>query len=88
MRGTSESWSTFENDVLTRSIQVLSQVPTARILENEKGSRFVISCPKDASIWRPIADSHPIYTSELILMGALKQHVEWDNDEYKVAGSF
>ncbi|THV02405.1 hypothetical protein K435DRAFT_717243 [Dendrothele bispora CBS 962.96] len=82
------SYALLKNVVEACGGQVTNQTPTARILDNEKGVRYVISCPKDATIWRPIADTHPIYTSELVLSGVLKQDVEWDNDEYKVAGSF
>ena len=43
-------------------------------------NRDFISCPKDISIWRPIAAHHAIYTQEL---SALKQ-VELDNYTFRV----
>ncbi|KAF5370725.1 hypothetical protein D9758_001947 [Tetrapyrgos nigripes] len=68
--------------------QVSNQQPTLRILDNDSDNRFVISCPKDASIWRPLAEKYTIYTSELILTAALKHEIEWDNDAFRVSGSF
>ena len=50
--------------------------------------RRVISCPDDMSIWRPLAQDHPVYTQELILTSALKQEVDWDDTAFQVHGSF
>ncbi|KAF8058683.1 hypothetical protein FPV67DRAFT_1523362 [Lyophyllum atratum] len=66
--------------------QVNTQPPTLRIL-NASPERFIISCPEDASIWRPVAQAHPVYTHELILTSALKQEINWKNESYRVAGS-
>ena len=66
-------------------IQVSTQVPTLRIIQSSS-DRHVVSCPDDVSIWRPIARKYPIYTQELILTSALKQEVEWDNEEFRVSG--
>ncbi|GLB37897.1 putative regulator of Ty1 transposition protein 107 BRCT domain containing protein [Lyophyllum shimeji] len=66
--------------------QVSTQQPTLRILNANPG-RYIISCPEDVSIWRPIAHTHPVYTHELILTSALKQEVDWENESYRVPGS-
>ena len=69
-------------------MQLLSQSPTLRVLKGHQ-DRFVISHPDDKSIWRPLAEAgYPIYSQELILTGALKQELDWDNEANKVVGSF
>jgi hypothetical protein len=73
--------------ILTRICeQISTQVPTLRII-NSSPDRAVVSCPEDVSIWRSIAKKHPIYTHELLLTAALKQEIEWENEEFKVPGS-
>ncbi|KAG6825628.1 hypothetical protein H0H92_003009 [Tricholoma furcatifolium] len=66
--------------------QVNTQPPTLRIM-NANPDRYIVSCPEDVSIWRPIASTHPIYTHELILTSALKQEIDWENEKYRVPGS-
>lgn len=51
-------------------------------------NRFVISCPEDVSIWRPLAQHHKIYTQELILTSALRQEIHWDEVAHQVPGSY
>lgn len=72
---------------LMQSVQVSTQTPTVRILAGHT-NRFVISCPEDVSIWRPLAQHHKIYTQELLLTSALKQEVDWEEISYQVQGSF
>jgi hypothetical protein len=58
-------------------MQVKTQNPTARIIEG-RDDHYVISCPEDISIWRPIAEAgFTIYTTELILTSALVQEIRW-----------
>ncbi|KAG6829223.1 hypothetical protein H0H87_012209 [Tephrocybe sp. NHM501043] len=66
--------------------QVNTQVPSLRIL-NANSDRYIISCPADIAIWRPIASAHPVYTHELILTSALKQEIDWNNEKYRVLHS-
>ncbi|KAH8102204.1 hypothetical protein BXZ70DRAFT_986996 [Cristinia sonorae] len=62
---------------------LLGQAPTVRTLKN--GNKFVISCAADKSVWRSLAEqNYPIYTPELILNGALRQEIDWDNPTYLV----
>ena len=69
-------------------LQLSTQPPTVRILAGHD-KRFVISCPADVSIWRPLSEQgYPIYSQELILTGVLKQELEWDDKALKVPGSF
>ncbi|PBK91515.1 BRCT domain-containing protein, partial [Armillaria gallica] len=63
--------------------QISTQTPTIRVLKSSS-NRHVISCPEDISIWRPIAQQFPVYTQELVLTGALKQEVEWDNKDFQL----
>lgn len=45
----------------------------------------MISCPEDASIWRPIAEAgHSIYSHELILIAALTQEVHLNAEGVQV----
>ncbi|ESK96541.1 brct domain containing protein [Moniliophthora roreri MCA 2997] len=67
--------------------QYMTQTPTQRILDASE-DRHVISCPDDASIWRPFANKHPVYTYELLLTGILKQEIDWESDKFRVPGSF
>ncbi|KAK0461234.1 uncharacterized protein EV420DRAFT_1531024 [Desarmillaria tabescens] len=64
--------------------QVSTQTPTIRVLKSSS-NRHIISCAEDISIWRPIAQQFPIYTQELVLTGALKQEVEWDNKAFQLS---
>ncbi|KAL4080140.1 hypothetical protein V8B97DRAFT_700237 [Scleroderma yunnanense] len=67
--------------------QIHITTPTVRILK-AKENRFVISCPEDVSIWRPLAqEGYKIYSTELILQGVLRQEVEWESTECMVNGS-
>ncbi|KIJ92959.1 hypothetical protein K443DRAFT_684887 [Laccaria amethystina LaAM-08-1] len=76
------------NVIIANGGQVGNSAPTARIL-GANPDRYIISCVEDISIWRPIySQNFPIYTQELVLNGALRQEVEFDNDEYRVEGSF
>ena len=69
------------------TIQLMLQTPTYRMVTS-KPDRYVISCEKDGSIWRAIAENDiPIYTKELILTGILKQEIDWDDHEFMVPGS-
>lgn len=62
-----------------------TQQPTVRIINASPENRHVISCKEDIAIWRPMAaQGIPIYSQELVLMGALKQAMEWDGDEVRV----
>ncbi|KAF8625140.1 hypothetical protein AX17_006918 [Amanita inopinata Kibby_2008] len=81
------SISLLKNVISACGGQVATTTPTARIINANPG-RHVISCPEDASIWRPIAEHYPIYTQELVLTGALKQSIDWDDEAFQVAGSF
>lgn len=75
------------NVIIANGGQVGNSAPTARIL-GANPDRYIISCVEDISIWRPISSQNfPIYTQELVLNGALRQEVEFDNDEYRVEGS-
>jgi mediator of DNA damage checkpoint protein 1 len=67
-------------------VQITTNTPTPRIISSNS-NRHVVSCAEDVSIWRPIAKKHPIYTHELILTSALRQEIEWENEEFRVAGS-
>lgn len=59
-----------------------------RILKGHD-DRFVVSCPADVSIWRPLSENgYAVYSQELILTGVLKQELEWDDDTHRVPGSF
>ncbi|PBK74517.1 hypothetical protein ARMSODRAFT_952169 [Armillaria solidipes] len=64
--------------------QISTQTPTIRVLKSSS-NRHVISCDEDISIWRPIAQQFPVYTQELVLTGALKQEVEWDNKAFQLS---
>ncbi|EEB95820.1 hypothetical protein MPER_05153, partial [Moniliophthora perniciosa FA553] len=66
--------------------QYMTQTPTQRILDASE-DRHVISCPDDASIWRPFAGNHPVYTHELLLTGILKQEIDWESEKFRVPGS-
>lgn len=63
------------------AIQVQVATPTVRILK-AKDNRFVISCPEDVAIWRPLAqEGYKIYSTELILQAVLKQEIDWESPE-------
>ncbi|TBU24360.1 hypothetical protein BD311DRAFT_702198 [Dichomitus squalens] len=76
-----------KNVVTANGGQVSTQTPTVRILAGH-GNRFVISCPEDVSIWRPLAQHHKIYTQELILTSALRQRIDWDDTAFQVPASW
>jgi hypothetical protein len=61
-------------------------MPTVRILNSAPG-RYVISCPEDISIWRPLAKDHVIYSQELLLTAALTQQIDWKNPAFQVTSS-
>ncbi|KAJ6499219.1 hypothetical protein C8R45DRAFT_821020 [Mycena sanguinolenta] len=63
--------------------KLLTQTPTVRIL-NSAPHRYVISCPEDISIWRPLTTDHVIYTQELLLTAALTLRIDWDNPAFQV----
>lgn len=77
----------FKNVVSAGGGQVqTSTMPTARILKG-KAHRYVISCPEDKAIWRPLVqEGFKVYSPELVLRGALRQEIEWENEECLVAG--
>ena len=67
---------------------MVTTTPTVRIL-NGSEDRHVISCPEDVSIWRPLSEAgFPIYTSEFLLTGALRQKLDWADTANQVVGSF
>ncbi|KAI0271257.1 hypothetical protein BC834DRAFT_966777 [Gloeopeniophorella convolvens] len=73
-----------KNIVAAHGGQIRQQNPTTRVL-NGKPDNYVISCPEDASIWRPIAEAgHTIYSQELILNAALTQEINLDDEAYQV----
>ncbi|RPD54429.1 hypothetical protein L226DRAFT_493972 [Lentinus tigrinus ALCF2SS1-7] len=76
-----------KNVVAANGGQLSTQTPTVRILAGHD-NRFVISCPEDVSIWRPLAQHNKIYTQELILTSALRQEIDWDDEAYFVPGSY
>ncbi|KAI0328357.1 hypothetical protein GY45DRAFT_1326498 [Cubamyces sp. BRFM 1775] len=77
-----------KNVVTANGGQLSTQTPTVRML-NGHDDRFVISCPADVSIWRPLAEhGHPVYTQELILTSALRQELDLDDTGFMVPGSF
>lgn len=55
---------------------------------NARPNRYVISCPEDEGIWKPLLPQHKIYSQEFVLTGALKQEAEWNNTELMVPGTF
>ncbi|OBZ77874.1 hypothetical protein A0H81_01581 [Grifola frondosa] len=76
------------NVVVAGGGQLHIQVPSMRIL-NGHDHRYVISSSSELSTCRPLVENgYPIYTQELILTGALRQEIDWDDPAYKVAGSF
>lgn len=61
--------------------------PTVRILK-ASSDRYVISCPDDKTIWRPLAEAgYPVYNQELILTGMLKQEIDWENAGHQVSAT-
>ncbi|KAF8210360.1 hypothetical protein K438DRAFT_1809538 [Mycena galopus ATCC 62051] len=65
--------------------KLMTSTPTVRIL-NSAPNRYVISCPEDKSIWRPLTKDHTVYSQELLLTAALTQKIDWDNPAFQVAG--
>ncbi|KAH9892440.1 hypothetical protein C8Q73DRAFT_698027 [Cubamyces lactineus] len=77
-----------KNVVTANGGQLSTQTPTVRML-NGHDDRFVISCPADVSIWRPLVEhGHPVYTQELILTSALRQELDLEDATFLVPGSF
>jgi len=68
--------------------QLRQQNPTVRALSGKgssSGHHYVISCPEDASIWRPIAEAgHPVYSQELILSAALTQEIRLKTGDVRI----
>ncbi|KAK7057689.1 hypothetical protein R3P38DRAFT_2599145 [Favolaschia claudopus] len=64
--------------------QTVTQV-SARVLGTDTSRRHVISCEEDKAAWLSLANTHPIYSRELVLTCALRQEMAWD--EFKVPGS-
>ncbi|KAJ7217976.1 BRCT domain-containing protein, partial [Mycena pura] len=62
------------------------QTPTMRLM-NTAPNRYVISCPEDISVWRPLAEHHTIYSQELLLMAALTQDIDWKNPAFHITES-
>ncbi|KAJ7188855.1 hypothetical protein C8R46DRAFT_877027 [Mycena filopes] len=63
---------------------ITNQQPSLRTLETDT-NRHVISCTKDAALWRQIAENgRPIYNYELVLTNALRQEIDWDDAAFKV----
>ncbi|KAI0355785.1 hypothetical protein OH77DRAFT_1424737 [Trametes cingulata] len=78
-----------KNVVTANGGTLSTQVPTVRMLNGHEDDRFVISCPADVNIWRPLAEhGHPVYTQELILTSALRQELGLDDTAFQVPGSF
>ncbi|KAF9237242.1 hypothetical protein BU15DRAFT_48989, partial [Melanogaster broomeanus] len=74
-----------KNVVSAAGGQVLTTNPTVRMLKG-KENRYIVSCPEDRSIWRPLVqEGYTIYSTELILQAVLKQDVDWENKECVVA---
>ncbi|KAJ6625562.1 BRCT domain-containing protein [Mycena sp. CBHHK59/15] len=80
----SPNLSTLKGVVTTLGGKWMTQTPTMRILNSTPG-RYVISCPEDISIWRPLTQHHTIYSSELLLNAAMKQKIDWDNAAFHVS---
>ncbi|OJT11416.1 BRCT-containing protein 1 [Trametes pubescens] len=78
-----------KNVVAANGGQLLSsKTPTVRVL-NGHDNHFVISCPADVSIWRPLAEhGHRVYTQELILTSALRQQFSPSETAFQVPGSY
>ncbi|KAI0630063.1 hypothetical protein C8Q77DRAFT_1063909 [Trametes polyzona] len=77
-----------KNVVTANGGQLSTQTPTVRML-NGHDERFVISCPDDVSIWRPLVEhGHNVYTQELILTSALRQELALEDTAFQVPGSF
>ncbi|KAJ7703113.1 hypothetical protein B0H17DRAFT_1041781 [Mycena rosella] len=81
-----------KNVVTAQGGKVSKQTPTIRVLNSNSGpssslSRYVISCPEDISIWRPLTKDHTIYSQELLLTGAVTQRIDWDNPAFRVSDS-
>lgn len=69
---------------LTRCVQIYTnQQPSVRILETHP-DRHVISCKEDKALCTPIAAFRQIYTQELILMSALRQQIDWDEEAFQL----
>ena len=63
-----------------------STMPTVRILKG-KANRYVVSCQEDKGIWAPLVqEGFKVYSPELVLRGALRQEIEWENAACLVAG--
>ncbi|KAI0318294.1 hypothetical protein OF83DRAFT_1116811 [Amylostereum chailletii] len=69
-----------KNVITAHGGQLRAQTPTVRMLEG-KTDHYVISCAADRSIWSPLVSAgHTIYTQELVLNGALRQEIRWEEE--------
>ncbi|KAH7905875.1 BRCT domain-containing protein [Hygrophoropsis aurantiaca] len=60
--------------------------PTTRSLKG-KENRYVISCPDDISIWRPLVQGgFTVYSPELLLTGVLRQEIDWEDKANMITG--
>ncbi|EIW75709.1 hypothetical protein CONPUDRAFT_112253 [Coniophora puteana RWD-64-598 SS2] len=77
-----------KNVVASGGGAVQTASPTVRSLKG-KENRYVVSCPEDISIWRPIAqEGYPVYTAEMLLLAILRQEIGWEDKSTKVPGSY
>ena len=74
------------HSTLPALLQLSPQTPTMRLM-NTAPNRYVISCPEDISVWRPLAEHHTIYSQELLLMAALTQDIDWKNPAFHITES-
>lgn len=64
--------------------QISTQIPTPRMLEGHD-DRHMMSSPADQHVWRGLAEEgFAVYSPELLLMGVLKQDMEWNNPIYRL----
>ncbi|KAI0246563.1 hypothetical protein BJV78DRAFT_1253485 [Lactifluus subvellereus] len=75
-----------KNVISAHGGQIRQQNPTVRALNGKASAHhYVISCPEDASIWRPIAEAgHAIYSQEFILSAALTQEIRLNGEGFRV----
>ncbi|KAJ8468323.1 hypothetical protein ONZ45_g17284 [Pleurotus djamor] len=79
--------SLLKNVITANGGQMVVQAPKARTFNSP--DKHLISCPEDLSIWRPLCkDKITVYNSELVLASALRQEIDWEDDTFKVPGSF
>ncbi|KAF9037073.1 hypothetical protein BJ165DRAFT_1375475 [Panaeolus papilionaceus] len=57
---------------------------TQRMIKGHE-NRYLISCPEDKPIWSRFSNQDiPVYSHELILNGALRQRMDWNDDKYRL----